>query len=87
MGDATEVAGAVADRARREADEYRGDNPRPLEGYTVIDEPGCTRIPRRRSTSRLLCITWYAALLTRMSMPLSRPVMIAFLPVSFPETR
>jgi len=36
MGDATEVGERVAERARREADAYRGDNPRPLEGYTVV---------------------------------------------------
>jgi Protein of unknown function (DUF1360) len=36
MGDATEVTEAVAERARREADAYRGDNPRPLEGYTAV---------------------------------------------------
>jgi hypothetical protein len=36
MGDATEVTEAVAERARREVDAYRGDNPRPLEGYTVV---------------------------------------------------
>jgi hypothetical protein len=36
MGDATEVSERVAERAPREADAYRGDNPRPLEGYTVI---------------------------------------------------
>ena len=36
MGDATEVAGGVAERARREADAYRGDNPRPLAGYLVV---------------------------------------------------
>jgi hypothetical protein len=36
MGDATEVSERVAERARREADAYRGDNPRPLEGYTVV---------------------------------------------------
>ena len=36
MGDATEATERVAERARREADAYRGDNPRPLEGYTVV---------------------------------------------------
>jgi hypothetical protein len=36
MGDATEITEGVAERARREADAYRGDNPRPLEGYTVV---------------------------------------------------
>jgi hypothetical protein len=36
MGDATEITNPVADRARREADAYRGDSPRPLEGYTVV---------------------------------------------------
>jgi hypothetical protein len=36
MGDATEVTERVAERARREADAYRGDNPRPLEGYSVV---------------------------------------------------
>ncbi len=32
----TDVTGRVAERARREADAYRGDNPRPLEGYAVV---------------------------------------------------
>jgi hypothetical protein len=32
----TEVTGRVAERARQEADAYRGDNPRPLEGYAVV---------------------------------------------------
>lgn len=36
MGDAAEMTQGVAERARREADAYRGDNPRPLEGYTVV---------------------------------------------------
>jgi uncharacterized protein DUF1360 len=36
MGEATEVTERVAERARREADAYRGDNPRPLEGYAVV---------------------------------------------------
>jgi len=36
MGDATEVTEAVAERARRDVDAYRGDNPRPLQGYTVL---------------------------------------------------
>lgn len=36
MGDATEMTQGVAERARQEADAYRGDNPRPMEGYTVV---------------------------------------------------
>lgn len=36
MGDAPKTTDGVAERARREADAYRGDNPRPLEGYTVV---------------------------------------------------
>ncbi|OBI20260.1 hypothetical protein A5712_17945 [Mycobacterium sp. E2327] len=36
MGEATEVTERMAERARREADAYRGDNPRPLEGYSVV---------------------------------------------------
>jgi hypothetical protein len=36
MGDATEITEGVAERARREADACRGDNPRPLEGYAVV---------------------------------------------------
>jgi Protein of unknown function (DUF1360) len=36
MGDATEAIERVAERARLEADAYRGDNPRPLEGYTLV---------------------------------------------------
>ena len=35
MGD-TEVMRGVAERARQEANVYRGDNPRPLEGYAVV---------------------------------------------------
>ncbi len=36
MGEVTEATAGVAERARREADEYRGDNPRPLKGYVVV---------------------------------------------------
>ncbi|ORB86341.1 hypothetical protein B1987_24065 [Mycobacterium kansasii] len=36
MGDAPEITNGVAERARREADTYRGDNPRPLGGYVVV---------------------------------------------------
>jgi hypothetical protein len=36
MGDATEATGRMAERARREADAYRGENPRPLEGYVIV---------------------------------------------------
>jgi hypothetical protein len=36
MGDATEATGRVAERARREADAYRGENPRPLERYVIV---------------------------------------------------
>lgn len=36
MGDATDITGGVAEHARLEADAYRGDSPRPLEGYTVV---------------------------------------------------
>jgi len=36
MGEATHVTEEVAERARREADAYRGDNPRPLAGYSVV---------------------------------------------------
>jgi hypothetical protein len=36
MGEATQLTEGVAERARREADAYRGDNPRPLEGYSVV---------------------------------------------------
>lgn len=36
MGEATEVTAGAAQRARREADAYRGEHPRPLEGYVVV---------------------------------------------------
>ncbi|OBG22096.1 DUF1360 domain-containing protein [Mycobacterium sp. 852002-51057_SCH5723018] len=36
MGEATQLTEGVTERARREADAYRGDNPRPLEGYSVV---------------------------------------------------
>lgn len=36
MSEATELTESVAERARREADAYRGDNPRPLEGYSMV---------------------------------------------------
>lgn len=35
MGDMTGAAAGVAEQARQAADEYRGDNPRPLAGYLV----------------------------------------------------
>lgn len=36
MAEMTTDTADVADRARREADEYRGDNPRPLAGYVAV---------------------------------------------------
>jgi hypothetical protein len=36
MGETTEATARVSERARREADAYRGQNPRPLEGYVVV---------------------------------------------------
>jgi len=36
MSDTAEVKNEVAGRARQEADEYRGDNHRPLGGYGVV---------------------------------------------------
>ncbi|MCV7379570.1 hypothetical protein BST11_11495 [Mycobacterium alsense] len=36
MADAPDITEGVAERARQEADAYRGDNPRPLEGYTAV---------------------------------------------------
>lgn len=36
MAQAADFGGAITDRARREADAYRGDNPRPLIGYVVV---------------------------------------------------
>ena len=36
MGEATQLTEGVVESARREADAYRGDNPRPLEGYSVV---------------------------------------------------
>ena len=36
MGELTEATAGVAERARREADAYRGDNPRPLGGYVAV---------------------------------------------------
>lgn len=36
MAETAEAGAAVADRARREADAYSGDNPRPLSGYLTV---------------------------------------------------
>jgi hypothetical protein len=36
MAELTEAGSQVADSARQEADEYRGDNPRPLGGYLAV---------------------------------------------------
>lgn len=36
MAEATDATADVAARARQEADEYRGDNDRPLGGYLVV---------------------------------------------------
>ncbi|MCV7104076.1 DUF1360 domain-containing protein [Mycobacterium palustre] len=36
MGEATQLTEEVAERARREGDAYRGDNPRPLKGYSIV---------------------------------------------------
>lgn len=36
MGELTGVGGGAVGEARREADEYRGDDPRPLGGYLAI---------------------------------------------------
>ncbi|OBK26665.1 DUF1360 domain-containing protein [Mycobacterium asiaticum] len=36
MSELAEVRDDVADRARQEADEYRGENGRPLAGYVVV---------------------------------------------------
>ncbi|GAB3026562.1 DUF1360 domain-containing protein [Mycobacterium bourgelatii] len=36
MADVSDASAEVAARAQQEADEYRGDNPRPLGGYLVV---------------------------------------------------
>ena len=36
MASTTESGSTVADAAKREADAYRGDNPRPLGGYVLV---------------------------------------------------
>ncbi|MGH7734272.1 MAG: DUF1360 domain-containing protein [Gemmatimonadales bacterium] len=36
MGELREMAGGMANRARQEADAYRGDDPRPLRGYLAV---------------------------------------------------
>ncbi|MEB4210193.1 DUF1360 domain-containing protein [Mycobacterium sp. 94-17] len=36
MGESTQTGARVVDGARREADAYRGDNPRPLGGYLAV---------------------------------------------------
>lgn len=36
MPPSTRAADGIADAAKREADTYRGDNPRPLEGYAIV---------------------------------------------------
>lgn len=36
MGDVTDTGAQVVDGARREADAYRGDQPRPLGGYLAV---------------------------------------------------
>lgn len=36
MGELADAKAGVTDRAREEADEYRGDNSRPLGGYAVV---------------------------------------------------
>jgi hypothetical protein len=36
MGDVTDAGAEMVDGARREAQVYRGDNPRPLVGYLVV---------------------------------------------------
>lgn len=36
MAHATETGSAIADAAKREADAYRGDDPRPLGGYALV---------------------------------------------------
>ncbi|OBK25909.1 hypothetical protein A5634_25440 [Mycobacterium asiaticum] len=49
----------LADRAQREADEYRGDNPRPLLGYVVVLATYCV----------LLGVTTVLALATGRRLP------------------
>jgi Protein of unknown function (DUF1360) len=36
MGNVSKMAGGVAERARQEADAYRGDDDRPLSGYVAV---------------------------------------------------
>lgn len=36
MAQSTGAGNTIADAAKREADAYRGDNPRPLGGYAMV---------------------------------------------------
>jgi Protein of unknown function (DUF1360) len=71
VGEVSEVTGSAAERARNEADAYRGDEPRPLAGYlavlviygllfavtTVVAAATGRRLPERWSAQDLLTIT------------------------------
>lgn len=60
----TDKTGAgVADRARQEADEYRGDNPRPLGGYVLVLAVYATLVGATAlvavATGRRLPVRWH----------------------------
>jgi len=80
LGEASGTVSGVAERARREADAYRGDNPRPLGGYlvvlgvygmllalaTVVAAATGRRLPERWSAQDLLTVTLGTHKLSRL---------------------
>lgn len=79
MSQSTEAGNTIADAAKREADAYRGDNPRPLGGYamvllvygglvaavTVAAAATGRRLPQRWAAGDLLTVTLGAHKLSR----------------------
>ena len=79
MDDVREMAGGMAERVRREADAYRGDDPRPLGGYAavlgvyssvvlltaVIAAATGRRLPERWGTQDLVTVTLGSQKLSR----------------------
>ena|SRR5690625_5130573 len=79
MAQSSEAGSTIADAAKREADAYRGDNPRPLGGYamvllvygglvaavTVAAAATGRRLPRGWSAGDLLTVTLGAHKLSR----------------------